>query len=130
MFNYEDILAMMQNGTSAENIAKEFTDSLNQAIKVQEEEKQKVAAKAAVTADAQKVADAFNEFTAKHYADVASGAEITAEDIITIYDLVSNININFSKLKNGVSATCHFGKSKLDDVDEIIENFFDKYGLR
>lgn len=126
MFNYEDILAMMQNGASAEDVAKEFTDSLNQAIKAQEAEKEAIAAKAAVTADAQKVADAFNEFTAKHYADVASGEEITAEDIITIYDLVSSFNVNFNKLKNGVSVTCH----KVDDaVDEIIENFFDKYGL-
>jgi len=126
MFNYEDILAMMQNGASAEDVAKEFTDSLNQAIKVQEAEKEKIAAKAAVTADAQKVADAFNEFTAKHYADVASGAKITAEDVLTIYDLVSSLNINFNKLKNGVAVTYH----KMDDaVDEIIEKFFDKYGL-
>ena len=126
MFNYEDILAMMQNGASAEDVAKEFTDSLNQAIKVQEAEKEAIAAKAAVTADAQKVADAFNEFTAKHYADVASGAEITAEDVIAIYDLVSSFNVNFNKLKNGVSVTCH----KMDNtVDEIIEKFFDKYGL-
>ena len=126
MFNYEDILANLQDGVSAEEIAKAFTDSLNQAMKVQEEEKAKLAQKQEIAADAQKVADVFNWFTQKHYGDVAKGESIKADDILAIYDLISSLDIKVDKLKNGVATTVKFGE---DMVDSVIDKFFKRYGL-
>lgn len=126
MFNYEDILANLQDGVSAEEIAKAFTDSLNQAMKVQEEEKAKLAQKQEIAADAQKVADVFNWFTQKHYGDVAKGETVKADDILAIYDLISSLDIKVDKLKNGVKTTFQLGE---DMIDIAFDKFFKKYGL-
>lgn len=126
MFNYEDILAQMNDGISAEEIAKAFTDSLNQAMKAQEEEKAKLAQKQEIAADAQKVADVFNWFTQKHYGDIVKGETVKADDILAIYDLVSGLDIKVDKLKNGVKTTFQFGE---DMIDIAFDKFFKKYGL-
>lgn len=126
MFKYEDILNMMNTGATPEDIAKQFTDSLNQAIKVQEEQKKEDAKIAELRADAQVVADAFNTFTDKWYGDIASH-EISAEEILDVYELIAGLNIKVDKIKNGVKTT--ITNANDIDVDGILENFLSMLGL-
>ena len=122
MFKYEDILNMMNTGATPEDIAKEFTDTLNQAIKAQKED-----AKAKeMLADAATVAQAFNDFTNKWYGDIA-GHNITAEEILDVYELIAGLNIKVDKLKNGVKTT--ITPSSDIDVDGILDNFLSMLGL-
>lgn len=126
MFKYEDILSMMQAGSTPEEIAKTFTDSLNQAIKVQEEQKKEDAKIAELRADAQEVADVFNAFTSKWYGDIAQHS-ITADEILDVYELIAGLNIKVDKLKNGVKTTITSANDL--NVDGIIENFLSALGL-
>ena len=126
MFKYEDILAQINAGTTPEDIAKAFTDSLNQAIKVQEEQKKEDAKIAELRTDAQVVADAFNTFTSKWYGDIASH-EVTAEEILDVYELIAGLNIKVDKIKNGVKTT--ITNANDIDVDGILENFLSMLGL-
>ena len=125
MFKYEDILAQINAGTTPEDIAKAFTDSLNQAIKAQEEQKKEDARIAELRTDAQVVADAFNTFTSKWYGDIASH-EVTAEEILDVYELIAGLNIKVDKLKNGIKTTISANDL---NVDGIIENFLSALGL-
>ena len=124
MFNYEDILAQMNNGATAEDIAKAFTEQLNQAIKVQEEQKKEDAKIAELRTDAQYVADVFNKFTNKWYGDIAQH-KITAEEILDVYELIAGLNIKVDKLKNGVKTTMNLDAN----VDKIIDTFLTSLGL-
>ena len=128
MFNYEDILAQMNNGATAEDIAKAFTEQLNQAIKVQEEQKQEDAKHKEMIADAWHVADIFNAFTKKWYGDIAQH-EITAEEILDVYELIAGLNIKVDKLKNGVKTTISGSKNLDANVDKIIDTFLTSLGL-
>ena len=128
MFNYEDILAQMNNGATAEDIAKAFTEQLNQAIKVQEEQKKEDAKIAELRSDAQYVADVFNKFTNKWYGDIAQH-EITADEILDVYELIAGLNIKVDKLKNGVKTTISGSKNLDANVDKIIDTFLTSLGL-
>lgn len=125
MFKYEDILAMMNTGATPEDIAKEFTNTLNQAIKAQEEQKKEDAKAKEMLADAHEVADVFNAFTNKWYGDIA-GHNITAEEILDVYELIAGLNIKVDKIKNGVKTTISTNDL---NVDGIIENFLSALGL-
>ena len=125
MFKYEDILTMMQAGSTPEEVAKAFTDSLNQAIKVQEEQKKEDAKIAELRADAQEVADVFNAFTDKWYGDIAQHS-ITADEILDVYELIAGLNIKVDKVKNGIKTTINANDL---NVDGIIENFLSALGL-
>ena len=125
MFKYEDILAQINAGTTPEDIAKAFTDSLNQAIKAQEEQKKEDARIAELRTDAQEVADVFNAFTSKWYGDIASH-EVTAEEILDVYELIAGLNIKVDKVKNGIKTTISANDM---NVDGIIENFLSALGL-
>ena len=125
MFKYEDILTMMQAGSTPEEVAKAFTDSLNQAIKVQEEQKKEDAKIAELRADAQEVADVFNAFTDKWYGDIAQHS-ITADEILDVYELIAGLNIKVDKVKNGIKTTINANDL---NVDGIIGNFLSTLGL-
>ena len=124
MFNYEDILAQMNNGATAEDIAKAFTEQLNKAIHAQEEESEHKK----MLADAAVVAQTFNDFTDKWYGDIAQH-KITAEEILDVYELIAGLNIKVDKLKNGVKTTISSGKNLDANVDKIINTFLTSLGL-
>ena len=124
MFNYEDILAQMNNGATAEDIAKAFTEQLNKAIHAQEEE----SGHKKMLADAAVVAQTFNDFTDKWYGDIAQH-KITAEEILDVYELIAGLNIKVDKLKNGVKTTISSGKNLDANVDKIIDSFLTSLGL-
>lgn len=126
MFNYEDILAQMNNGATAEDIAKAFTEQLNKAIHVQEEEAKVQAEHKELLADT--VAQAFNNFTNKWYSDISQHT-ITAEEILDIYELIAGLNIKVDKLKNGVKTTISSTKNLDANVDKIIDTFLTSLGL-
>ena len=125
MFNYEDILAQMNNGATAEDIAKAFTEQLNKAIHIQEEEAK---AQTELLADAAVVAQTFNDFTDKWYGDIAQH-KITAEEILDVYELIAGLNIKVDKLKNGVKTTISGSKNLDANVDKIIDTFLTSLGL-
>lgn len=124
MFNYEDILAQMNNGATAEDIAKAFTEQLNKAIHAQEEQSEHKE----LLADAAVVAQTFNDFTDKWYGDI-SQHKITAEEILDIYELIAGLNIKVDKLKNGVKTTISSGKNLDANVDKVINSFLTSLGL-
>ena len=124
MFNYEDILAQMNDGVTAEEIAKAFTEQLNKAIHVQEEQSEHKE----LLADADVVAQAFNNFTDKWYGDI-SQHKITAEEILDVYELIAGLNIKVDKLKNGVKTTISSSKNLDANVDKIIDTFLTSLGL-
>ena len=124
MFNYEDILAQMNNGATAEDIAKAFTEQLNQAIRIQEEEAKAQTEHKELLADAAVVAQTFNDFTDKWYGDIAQH-KITAEEILDVYELIAGLNIKVDKLKNGVKTTMNLDAN----VDKIIDTFLTSLGL-
>ena len=124
MFNYEDILAQMNNGATAEDIAKAFTEQLNQAIRIQEEEAKAQTEHKELLADAAVVAQTFNDFTDKWYGDIAQH-KITAEEILDVYELIAGLNIKVDKLKNGVKTTMNLDAN----VDKIINTFLTSLGL-
>ena len=124
MFNYEDILAQMNNGATAEDIAKAFTEQLNKAIHIQEEEAKAQTEHKELLADAAVVAQTFNDFTDKWYGDIAQH-KITAEEILDVYELIAGLNIKVDKLKNGVKTTMNLDAN----VDKIIDTFLTSLGL-
>lgn len=124
MFNYEDILAQMNNGATAEDIAKAFTEQLNKAIHVQEEQSEHKE----LLADAAVVAQTFNDFTDKWYGDIAQH-KITAEEILDVYELIAGLNIKVDKLKNGVKTTISSSKNLDANVDKVINSFLTSLGL-
>ena len=128
MFNYEDILAQMNNGATAEDIAKAFTEQLNKAIHVQEEEAKAQSEHKELLADADVVAQAFNNFTDKWYGDI-SQHKITAEEILDVYELIAGLNIKVDKLKNGVKTTISSSKNLDANVDKVINSFLTSLGL-
>ena len=128
MFNYEDILAQMNNGATAEDIAKAFTEQLNKAMRVQEEEAKAQSEHKELLADAAVVAQTFNDFTDKWYGDIAQH-KITAEEILDVYELIAGLNIKVDKLKNGVKTTISSGKNLDANVDKIINSFLSSLGL-
>ena len=120
MFDFNEILAQMSAGKSPEDIANEFTASLNKAIKAQEKEnkaKEKIA-------DAQIIADALNAFGAKHYPDQST--PVTAEQIVDTYELIAGLDVKIEKLKNGLKTTV---SSHDLDADKVFKNFFKMYGI-
>ena len=128
MFNYEDILAQMNNGATAEDIAKAFTEQLNKAIHIQETKAEEEKVHAELLADAAVVAQTFNDFTDKWYGDIAQH-KITAEEILDVYELIAGLNIKVDKLKNGVKTTISSGKNLDANVDKVIDSFLTSLGL-
>lgn len=124
MFDFNEILAQMSAGKSPEDIANEFTASLNKAIKAQEEENAKARKAKEKIADAQVIADALNAFGAKHYPDQST--PVTAEQIVDTYELIAGLDVKIEKLKNGLKTTV---SSHDLDADKVFKNFFKMYGI-
>lgn len=128
MFNYEDILTQMQNGTTPEDIAKAFTETLNKAIQKQEADNKAKEAEARLAADKAKDAEAIGKALSaymKKYHNVDC-APLSGEDVMSLVDMVAGWDIKVKDLGNGVAVTM---KGLEDSVDKAIDKFFKKYGL-
>ena len=140
MFNYENILAQMKNGTTPEDIAKAFTETLNKAIQKQEEDNKakeaaaKVAAEKAKEAaakvaaekvkDAEAIGKALSAYMKKYHN--VDCAPLSSEDVMGLIDMVAGWDIKVKDLGNGMAITM---KGLEDSVDKVIDKFFKKYGL-
>lgn len=124
MFNLNEILTQMDAGMSPEELANEFTTTLNKAIALQKEKEEKVTKAKEKIADAQVIADALNAFGAKHYPDQST--PVTAEQIVDTYELVAGLDVKIEKLKNGLKTTV---SSHDLDADKVFKNFFKMYGI-
>ena len=145
MYNVNDILAMLQNGESADSIAQTFADTLNAAIqkKKEEEEKQKQADKAAAIR-ANKVSDLMDlidyvfDFISAYYpelaADLNMGVEKSeVEEIVdeldrTIPQVVSITN-SLKSIKTAPSPIVMKTTPCTKDFDSIMGDFFKKNNL-
>lgn len=128
MFNYEDILAQMQNGTTPEDIAKAFTETLNKAIQKQEADNKAKEAEARLAADKAKDAEAIGKALSaymKKYHNVDC-APLSGEDVMGLVDMVAGWDIKVKDLGNGMAVTM---KGLEDSVDKAIDKFFKRYGL-
>lgn len=128
MFNYEDILAQMKNGATAEDVAKAFTKSLNEAIAVQEKEAKAKEAEAKMVAEKRADADAIGKALSaymKKYHKVDC-SPLSGEDVMSLVDMVAGWDIKIEDLGNGMAVTM---KGLEDSVDKVIDKFFKKYGL-
>ena len=128
MFNYEDILAQMKNGTTPEDIAKAFTETLNKAIQKQEEDNKTKEAAAKLATEKAKDAEAIGKALSaymKKYHNVDC-APMSGEDVMSLIDMVAGWDIKVKDLGNGMSITM---KNFEDSVDKVIDKFFKKYGL-
>ena len=88
MYNY-DILTRLQNGATADELAAEFTDALNHALKLQEEKeaarKAKEQAAAEKEADTKELLETFNAYFKKHYPDSYCGETSIDEHLIDVF---------------------------------------------
>ena len=88
MYNY-DILSRLQNGATADELAAEFTDALNSALKIQEEKeaarKAKEQAAAEKEADTKELLETFNAYFKKHYPDSYCGETAVDEHLIEAF---------------------------------------------
>lgn len=128
MFNYEDILAQMQNGTTPEDIAKAFTETLNKAIQKQEADNKAKETAARVAAEKVKDAEAIGKALSaymKKYHNVDC-APLSGEDVMSLVDMVAGWDIKVKNLGNSMAVTM---TGLEDSVDKAIDKFFKKYGL-
>ena len=95
MFTKEDLLARLQNGDTAEELANEFISAMNEA-ETEYAEAEKAAAEEAKReaeklADAEVVAEAIHNFFMKWYPDESSlDAALTGEQIISLIESTRN----------------------------------------
>ena len=124
MFNYEDILAQMQNGTTPEDIAKAFTETLNKAIQKQEADNKAARIAAEKAKDADAIGKALSAYMKKYHN--VDCAPLSGEDVMSLVDMVAGWDIKVKDLGNGMAVTM---QGLEDSVDKVIDKFFKKYGL-
>lgn len=125
--NYEDIVARIQNGENAEDIVKEFTDSINKAQKevaaAKEAEAKKELKSQKLDEISMTIAQAINEYM------IVSGVEaekLHSDDVrelldkfLPLMDWVKNINIKVS--------TSTPKAISMNDADKVIANWLKKF---
>lgn len=141
MYNINDILAQLQSGQSADEIAKSFTDALNAAIQKQKEQNRADERRKAKICDMTNLAEAIIDFISEYYSEVmpkdmdlditeADVAELIDELDATIPQLVSTFKdfeeltvkpIGTTKKSSGVKSDFSFG--------DAMEEFFKQNGL-
>lgn len=139
MYKMEDILAQLNSGMSATDIATNFTEALNGAIKAQETAQAEKAQKQEKLADAQKVADAINEFVTKYYPEVVKDSRtIDGQTIVDMYDATIGIVTSFENLGNGFKFTMkspttsskkNYKEPKVKTADDVFSKFLKINGL-
>ena len=89
MYNINDILAQLQSGQSADEIAKSFTDTLNAAIQKQNEQNKADARRKAKISDMTNLAEAIIDFISEYYSEVIPkdmDLDITEADVAELID--------------------------------------------
>ena len=89
MYNMNDILAQLQGGQSADQIAKSFTDALNAALQKQNEQKAANARHQAKISDMADLIEGLINFISEYYPEVLPedvDLEITDEDVTALID--------------------------------------------
>lgn len=89
MYNINDILAQLQSGKSADEIAKSFTDALNAAIQKQKEQSKADARRKAKISDMTNLAEAIIDFISEYYSEVIPkdmDLDITEADVAELID--------------------------------------------
>ena len=121
----EDILKRLRAGESADDIALEITDLLNEALQMKEKEdeaKRKAEEeKAWHVRDAEILADAMNVYLNKY---CGCKDNIKAEHIIDSEKEIAAIFKMGDKIKTTVVKN-----PKVEDVAKIFSDFFDEFGL-
>ena len=138
MYKMEDILAQLNSGMSATDIATNFTEALNGAIKAQETAQAKKVQEQEKLADAQKVADTINEFVAKHYPEVGNSKILDGQTIVDMYDATIGMVTSFENLGNGfkfsmktptTSSKKNYKEPKVKTADDVFSKFLKINGL-
>ena len=89
MYNMNDILAQLQGGQSADQIAKSFTDALNAALQKQKEQSEANARRQAKISDMADLIEDIVDFISEYYPEVLPedmDLEIPEEDIAGLID--------------------------------------------
>lgn len=89
MYNMNDILAQLQGGQSADQIAKSFTDALNAAIQKQNEQSEADARRKAKISDMADLIEDIVDFISEYYPEVLPedmDLEITEADVAELID--------------------------------------------
>ena len=89
MYNINDILAQLQSGKSADEIAKSFTDTLNAAIQKQKEQNKAEERRKAKICDMTNLAEAIIDFISEYYSEVMPkdmDLNITEADVAELID--------------------------------------------
>ncbi len=89
MYNINDILAQLQSGQSADEIAKSFTDTLNAAIQKQKEQSKAEERRKAKICDMTNLAEAIIDFISEYYSEVMPkdmDLDITEADVAELID--------------------------------------------
>ena len=89
MYNINDILAQLQSGQSADEIAKSFTDTLNAAIQKQNEQNKANERRKAKICDMTNLAEAIIDFISEYYSEVIPkdmDLDITEADVAELID--------------------------------------------
>ena len=155
MVNSKDILARLQNGEKAEDIANELINALNDANDTYNKEvaakKAEDEAKANKVADMQDILDLLHDFCIEYYCDNnedinevhAAFNELTAEKVIEIVEEASaavlELDNQLDKWLN-IFPTFPFGKPTVElkvgkdatpaDADAVIDKFLKSIGLK
>ena len=123
MYNYEDILAQLKDGVSADNIANNFIDALNKAQKEYEDQAALDAAEAAKLADTSSLLEIITDYLAKYYPNIkVSGAE-TPEDFIALMDSVAQIQTTFSDAMKEIKGYPRKHRKSKDPIEEFLSSF-------
>ena len=100
MYDVNDILARLQNGENADEIAQEFADALNGAIQKRNEEKAAADRKADKVATLTCILDDIIEFVEEFYPEliVDEDIEVTPEDVENIIEVLDVYAPKFKEL--------------------------------
>ena len=144
MVNSKDILARLQNGEKAEDIANELVSALNDAAKAYNEEvaakkaedEAKAKREAKKVADMQDIIDLLYEFCIEYYCDDNDDVdavkdafnELTAKKVIAIIEEVGTAVLDIEKMLNPAPVKAiKIGSKK--DADMVINSFLKSIGL-
>ena len=116
MYNINDILAQLQSGQSADEIAKSFTDALNAAIQKQKEQNKAEERRKAKICDMTNLAEAIIDFISEYYSEVMPkdmDLDITEADVA---ELIDELDVAIPQL---VSAFKDFEELTVSKVEPI-----------
>ena len=146
MFNTDDILTLLAEGKTAEDIAKMMSDALNEATRIQEEKKKEDAHLAQKKIDAEDLATALVVFIGDYYPDldeIISGFDLSGRHIIEFLDgfvadkrTMTEMKFLFSLMKDAVvqenkdTKTIKATKTlSADEADMAVNKFLKRMGL-